>query len=211
MPSLANQSGYCFMRFDVDADGHTNNIEAYKCSDIMFAASAVGSVREWVYSPKLENGVAVISEGIETKVTFKLATESGDVIEEPKPIDENINAVLSEKQKAKLASHVPPRVQKLSKRKTANYCCVQFDISQMGRVFNEDVVTCSDFELLEGATKFIRRLTFTPAHYNGENISSGGYTMLIKYFDLSKNNDVPLRYMMPVIGSKKEKSETCQF
>jgi protein TonB len=211
MPRIATQSGYCFMRFDVSNLGRTFNIEAYKCSDDMFANAAADSVREWIYDPKLENGEPVVSKGIKTKVTFRLSDVAGDLIEEPLPIDKNIDGILSENQKAKLTTKIPKRVKQFSKMPTSEFCCVKYDVSQTGKVFNEDVVTCSDFKLLDEATKFIRYLKYTPANYNGEKISSGNYSMLIKYYDMRKYNKNAPENMMPAIGSAEEKIKTCQF
>ncbi len=211
MPEIAIQSGYCFMRFDVDTHGRTFNVDAYKCSDDMFANPAADSVREWVYDPKLENGEAVIRKGITSKVTFKLSDEAGDLIEEPKPVDQNINDILPEGQKAKLATKIPKQVQRIAKLPTSNYCCIRYDVSQTGLVFNEDIATCSDFELVGEATKFIRYMKFTPANYNGEKISSSGYTMLIKYYNSRRFNENAPKQMLPAIGSNAEKAKICQF
>jgi len=211
MPHIATQSGYCFMRFDVDTSGRTFNVDAYKCSDDMFANAAADSVRAWLYEPKLENGQPVVSKGLKTKVTFRLSDEDGEMIEEPLPIDKNINDILTENQKAKLTSKMPKSVLQLSKLPTPNFCCVKYDVSQTGKAFNADVVTCSDFELLDDATAFIRSMKFTSANYSGEKVSSGGYTMLIKFFDLNKiYPDAPIR-MLPTIGPGADKGKICQF
>lgn len=211
MPALATQSGYCLIRFDIDAQGSTFNVEAGKCSDDMFAESAANAVRQWVYNPKLENGVAVVRPGVETQVTFKLSAEEGEIIEEPEPVDKYINDALSDDQKAKLAFGIPKEMQQFSIFPTPYFCCVRYDVSQIGEVFNEDIVTCSDFKFHDSTKYLIRRLRFKPANYNGKKISSGGYTMLMKYIDTSQfNNDTPMQ-IIPVIGEVADKNKLCQF
>ena len=211
MPELAIQSGYCLIQFDIDVQGHTFNVEAGKCSDDMFAESAANAVRQWTYKPKLENGIAVVRPDIETKVAFKVNTEEGELIEEPEPVDESINSILTDGEKAKIAGDIQKKMRQFSILPTSNYCCVRFDVSQIGLVFNEDIVTCSDYKLHSDTKMLIRLLPFKPANYNGKKISSGGYTMLIKHIDVSQNKNNETMQTFPAIGGLADKNKLCQF
>lgn len=83
MPSLANHSGHCHVRFDIDRFGITENVKATGCTDGIFARPSERAVEQWAYYPKRVAGFSVPRLGVESKMSFKLTDERGDVIPEP--------------------------------------------------------------------------------------------------------------------------------
>jgi len=86
MPTRADRSGHCKVRFDVSPDGTPFNIEAISCSQTLFKLPSVRSVRNWKYNPKIVNGRTVSRSGVETKISFRLTDERGNLIPETVPI-----------------------------------------------------------------------------------------------------------------------------
>ena len=84
-PPRANESGHCKAVFDVDKKGMPYNVQTLSCSNMIFAAPTINSIKKWIYNPKLVNGQPVGFEKVKTQVTFKLSDECGNPIPEPKP------------------------------------------------------------------------------------------------------------------------------
>lgn len=82
MPSRAEKSGHCKMRFNINTIGRTENVLALSCTQRLFQNAAVDAVKKWRYKPELINGKAVTSSNIEMTVTFKLVDENGRLIPE---------------------------------------------------------------------------------------------------------------------------------
>lgn len=75
-PDAATTSGYCRLRFDVTNEGQPINVEAKSCSDAIFEAPAIESVRKWKYNPKVRDGQLKPRTGVETKVKFSMPNET---------------------------------------------------------------------------------------------------------------------------------------
>ncbi|GLQ19898.1 energy transducer TonB [Algimonas porphyrae] len=82
MPARAEKSGHCRMRFDVSPEGQPFNIQATYCTQDLFRRNSVRSVERWKYNPKIQDGRPIGRKGVETKITFQLADERGNVIPE---------------------------------------------------------------------------------------------------------------------------------
>ena len=82
MPSRAERSGHCKVRFDVSPQGQPFNVEAVFCSQQLFARNTVKSVQQWKYHPKVRDGQAITVSGVENIVRFNLTDERGDIIPE---------------------------------------------------------------------------------------------------------------------------------
>ena len=82
MPPMAKKSGHCKMLFDVSPKGRPENIKTTYCSQTYYAKSSIESVKWWFYTPKVERGQAVTRYGVESKITFKLSDEEGNIIPE---------------------------------------------------------------------------------------------------------------------------------
>jgi protein TonB len=82
MPPRAERSGHCKMRFDVSPEGQPFNVQAVSCSQSLFSRASSKSVTKWKYNPKIVDGRAVSRTGVETKITFRLADERGNIIPE---------------------------------------------------------------------------------------------------------------------------------
>ena len=61
------------VRFDVTETGETENIQVYDSTEVCLNKSAIQSVEQWRYRPKLVDGRAVRRNGAETAVTYRLA------------------------------------------------------------------------------------------------------------------------------------------
>ena len=72
-----NHSGYCKVKFDVDEKGVPFNVKTTFCTSSILSEDTSISVRKWRYSPKYENGKAVIRPNVESTVRFDLQDESG--------------------------------------------------------------------------------------------------------------------------------------
>ena len=80
MPSRANTSGYCDVRFNVNAQGAPYQVEATYCTQSLFQRSTIRSVAKWKYRPKFKNGVAVPRLGVTNRVRYRLSDERGNII-----------------------------------------------------------------------------------------------------------------------------------
>lgn len=83
MPRMAIQSGHCDLAFNITSQGETIDVVATECTDPIFCEPTVEAVQRWIYYPKLELGERVERPGVESKMTFTLSNESGQIIPEP--------------------------------------------------------------------------------------------------------------------------------
>jgi TonB family protein len=66
--------GFALMRFDVNADGRTENVEVvYSIPYREFGEAGERAVREWRYRPATRDGVPVTRSGIVTNLQFEMA------------------------------------------------------------------------------------------------------------------------------------------
>lgn len=82
MPTRAEKSGHCTVRFDVSPEGQPFNVEATYCTQSLFSRSSIKSVQKWKYNPKIVDGRSVARSGVESKITFRLTDERGRIIPE---------------------------------------------------------------------------------------------------------------------------------
>lgn len=82
VPSNAEKSGHCNFLFDVNKEGQVFNVRTISCSDVVFEKPALKAIKAWRYSPKIINGEAVESKGIENKMSFRLHNSKGELIPE---------------------------------------------------------------------------------------------------------------------------------
>ncbi|PHR94356.1 MAG: hypothetical protein COA69_01810 [Robiginitomaculum sp.] len=82
MPPRAEKSGHCTVRFSVSPEGQPYEVVVAYCSSSVFRRSSIKSVEKWKYQPKIVNGRSVARQGVETKITFNLSDERGNIIPE---------------------------------------------------------------------------------------------------------------------------------
>ncbi|MEP6343657.1 MAG: energy transducer TonB [Maricaulaceae bacterium] len=82
MPTGAEKSGHCKVRFDVTADGTTQNIQILFCTQEIFNPTALESVSKWRYPPEDKCGNSKKSSSIKTTIRYKLIDENGNIIPE---------------------------------------------------------------------------------------------------------------------------------
>ena len=82
MPPRAEKSGHCKVRFDVSPEGAPFNVVSTFCSSRVFERPSIKSVQKWKYNPKIVDGRPVSRSGVESKITFRLADEKGNIIPE---------------------------------------------------------------------------------------------------------------------------------
>lgn len=82
IPSRAERSGHCVVRFDINAQGAPFNITTPYCSQNMFSRPTLKAVSGWKYRPAMQDGAAQTSRSVETKVVFRLMDENGEMIPE---------------------------------------------------------------------------------------------------------------------------------
>jgi protein TonB len=82
MPTRAEKSGHCNVRFDVSPEGQPFNVDATYCTQSLFKRASIKSVQKWKYNPKIVDGRSVARSGVESKITFRLTDERGKIIPE---------------------------------------------------------------------------------------------------------------------------------
>ena len=82
MPPRAEKSGHCKVRFNVSPEGQPFDVQATYCTERMFESPSVRSVQKWKYNPKIQDGRPVGRTGVESKITFRLTDERGNIIPE---------------------------------------------------------------------------------------------------------------------------------
>ena len=83
MPIDAKTSGHCNMQYDLDKFGKPQNVSANYCTNESFKMMSELAISWWLYYPKIERGIPVSQSGLETKITFRLQDEEGNLIPEP--------------------------------------------------------------------------------------------------------------------------------
>ena len=83
MPIEAKTSGHCIMTFDLTKFGIPQNIKANYCTAEYFEFMSELAISWWRYNPKVDRGIPVSQSGLETKMTFRLKNEEGNLIPEP--------------------------------------------------------------------------------------------------------------------------------
>lgn len=82
MPSRAERSGYCDVRFNVSAEGTPYDILVTECTDSVFKRATLKSVAKWKYRPRYQEGQAISMTGLTNRVRFRLTDERGNIIPE---------------------------------------------------------------------------------------------------------------------------------
>ena len=82
MPSRAQKSGHCNVRFDVSPQGQPFNIVTTYCTEKLFAGPTIKSVEKWKFRPKTEDGQRITVKGVNNKVRYRLNDEQGRIIPE---------------------------------------------------------------------------------------------------------------------------------
>lgn len=82
MPTRAEKSGHCQVKFDVSPEGQPFNVVATYCTQKLFERATIKSVQKWKYNPKIVDGRSVSRSGVVNKVTYKLTDERGRLIPE---------------------------------------------------------------------------------------------------------------------------------
>jgi protein TonB len=82
MPTRAEKSGHCKVRFDVSPQGAPFNVTATYCTQSLFERASVKSVEKWKYNPKVLDGRNVARSGVESRITFRLTDDRGNIIPE---------------------------------------------------------------------------------------------------------------------------------
>jgi len=76
------KSGHCRMRFDVNTSGSPFNIVAYSCTHSMFERESIRATSKFKYRPKIVDGLSVEMRGVETKITYRVTDDRGNILPE---------------------------------------------------------------------------------------------------------------------------------
>jgi len=82
MPQHAKRSGHAIIVLDVDEAGKPFNVRVLSSSEKIFEAPAIKAVKKWVYSPIGRGEDAKVRTDVSTKISFKLTSESGEILPE---------------------------------------------------------------------------------------------------------------------------------
>ena len=81
-PEEAKQSkvtGTVTVQYDIQVDGTVTNVSVIQSEPPeVFDAEALRHVRSWVFRPAKRDGTAVLTENVESEITFKLADQMED-------------------------------------------------------------------------------------------------------------------------------------
>ena len=77
-----NNSGRCFVRFDVSAQGSPYNVVTTRCTHGILEGPTVKSVLKWKFRPRILDGQAVAMTGLKNEVVFQLLDERGNLLPE---------------------------------------------------------------------------------------------------------------------------------
>jgi TonB family protein len=72
-----HENGAVVVRFTIDVDGTTKNIEVLESSARHFEQPAVEALSKWVFVPQVQGGVPVELRGVETVICFTLSNGRG--------------------------------------------------------------------------------------------------------------------------------------
>lgn len=64
--------GYVIVQFDVDANGQVINVEVIESSDSVFDKESIRAAERFRYKPRVVDGVALVTRGLQNMFTFKL-------------------------------------------------------------------------------------------------------------------------------------------
>lgn len=63
-----------YVEFDVTEEGDTTNVTVVDSTNTCLNSSAVSAVKKWKYRPKTEGGKSVVRRGVQTEITYQLAS-----------------------------------------------------------------------------------------------------------------------------------------
>lgn len=64
-------SGTVTLRFTIDVDGATKDIEVVESTSKQFEQPAITALRKWRFAPQIENGNPIEKRGIQTVIRFE--------------------------------------------------------------------------------------------------------------------------------------------
>lgn len=64
--------GHVIVQFDVDANGQVFNVEVVESSDSIFEKESIRAAERFRYKPRVVDGVALVTRGLQNLFTFKL-------------------------------------------------------------------------------------------------------------------------------------------
>ena len=70
--------GYVIVQFDVLADGNVANVAVLESSNRVFEASAVRATKKFRFKPRVVDGVAMASTGIQNLFRFEMEPDAGN-------------------------------------------------------------------------------------------------------------------------------------
>jgi len=80
MPYQATKSGYCYIEYDVSAEGRTENLRPLYCTTGHFRVAAMKNVAEWRFFPKRVDSKNVKDFAQVSKIAFRLTDGCGNLI-----------------------------------------------------------------------------------------------------------------------------------
>lgn len=82
VPPNIEKSGHCQMRFSVSPEGLPFDVEATYCTERVIERSSIKAVQRWKYNPKIQDGRPVGRVGVETKISYQISDDRGNLIPE---------------------------------------------------------------------------------------------------------------------------------
>ncbi len=76
-------SGYCRTIYDIDAKGHTENVEIIYCTDDVLKESTVNVINTFYYMPANVDGMIVNRANVYVRIRYNLADDEGNTLPLP--------------------------------------------------------------------------------------------------------------------------------
>lgn len=211
MPKGAKHSGYCDMTFDLSFEGVPENIKSIFCTDNLFEANAVESIKKWSYSPKIANGIPVFRQGIETKISYRLSRENGDLIPETEVVEVSNWPYDGGQRQADTTYQIPPLSSRPAKGEASDFCCMMFSVSQIGTPFNVMAENCSNEKLSKSANSLIRVWRYDPVKKNGIPVSSDDYAQVVFFVKRKWSMIRDRNGYTPILGASEDYTRMCRI
>jgi len=211
MPDAAMHSGYCNLSFDLTVGGDPENIKIIMCTDDLFEQSSIEAVGKWKYAPKIQGGKPVTRAAIETRMTFRLANENGDLIPETEAVETRNLPYDGEQKQAKIIYQLPPYNGRPKTGEASEFCCMIFSVSQIGTPFNVIAENCSNENFPLGANSLIRAWQYEPVKKNGIPVSSDDYARVIFFVKRKWTMLRDVNGYTPIPGTPEDYTRMCRI
>jgi len=154
------------VRYDITADGRTENIRIASTTNSCFDSAAIDAVREWTFVPRRVNGEPAAQRDVETKVTFLLEDRQW-----PDWSQDLLGGRVQAAYPEKCMAHA----------KEVELVAIRFDITPDGHTENIRVMNSTNKCLNEAAVQSVAQWRYEPRIVNGEAVARRDVDTIVTY------------------------------